>query len=316
MKVQASVPPDAERQLRAKCCSHRVAPVTLLAACGIVLGAMLADRHRGWLPAICASRTPDASEAGLAASRCRFGRDRQPVAVGGRGGAPATSQPYPHPDAPKPDDIARDIVDAAPERNSRTALRPRRRSPHRADRRRWRPDQPHRRLAGRRHQCRDAAITSSRCKAIRASNRRSARRSRSNADRAAVIPVAHKLRATGGGSPGWPSRSSRQRFRGPLSVVPLGDDGVIAWCAATAWCWRSIRGTRCGRQSCVGSTVLAALADGVQGIIEEARDRRRASGASTRYNRSPTIRWRSCQPPRRHAADRWSPRLRCLARLR
>jgi signal transduction histidine kinase len=89
-------------------------------------------------------------------------------------------------------------------------------------------------------------------------------------DRASVIPVAHKLRATRGAFAGIAVATVPVNdFEGLFRVVPLGDDGVISLIRRDGTVLAQYP-----RQSGTAErsmTVLSALADGAQGVFEEAR---------------------------------------------
>jgi signal transduction histidine kinase len=92
-------------------------------------------------------------------------------------------------------------------------------------------------------------------------------------DRAPVIPVAHKLRTTGGQFAGLAVATVPvSDFEGLYRVVPLGDDGVISLMRRDGTVLAQYPPQPGGAsQSAFATGVLAALANGVQGVFEEDR---------------------------------------------
>jgi len=250
----------------------RVRPATLLVACGIVLGATLLI-ITGLVAGYLRERTLHASEAGLARL------DAVLVETGNRsllGIEAVLSDIASHirvADASKPDDIARDIADAAPGASLAHRLEA---APQ---------------IAGIALVGADGALIS-RTGGWPTGETNVATRDyfvmlHSNPglessigapialerDRAPVIPVAHKLRAMGGGFAGLvvailPVSDFESLYR----VVPLGDDGMIALMRRDGTVLAQYpRLPGAAASVPVTPAVLSALADGVQGVIEEER---------------------------------------------
>ena len=96
-----------------------------------------------------------------------------------------------------------------------------------------------------------------------------------NGGGARVIPVAHKLRATTGGFAGLAVATVPvSDFETLYRAVPLGDDGVISLMRRDGTILAQFPGQPDAVKQTPSATLLSALADGVQGIVDDDRGRR------------------------------------------
>jgi signal transduction histidine kinase len=93
-------------------------------------------------------------------------------------------------------------------------------------------------------------------------------------DRSRVIPVAHKLRTTGGAFAGLVVAAlPASIFEGLYRVIPLGEDGLVSLMRRDGTVLAQFPPQETGNQAS-NETVLMALAKGDQGVFEEDRGKR------------------------------------------